>query len=145
MGGAYMHTQKSTGPEVATQQSNPTDTTNNGVPTSTSETASNIAFSFGAKPTVSEVKAMVQQAVDAALASPLFTGDIKVVNKALEALQIPDPDARFRKQFHDVAKRNLLAKATEDENGNIRKPSDVAINAEVDRLLTNLKAKKAKA
>lgn len=127
--------QEETSLEVS-QQSNPT---------STSETANNIAFSFGAKPTVAEVKAMVQQAVDAALASPLFTGNLNVVNKALEALQIPDPDARFRKQFSDVARRNLLAKATEDENGNIRKPSDEAINAEVDRLLTNLKAKKAKA
>ncbi|MDD2271120.1 MAG: hypothetical protein PHP95_04185 [Desulfuromonadaceae bacterium] len=113
--------------------------------TSTIETASNIAFSFGAKPTVAEIKAMVQHAVDAALASSAFTGDIKVVNKALEALAIPDPDARFRKQFSDVARRNLLAKAPEDENGNIRKPSDAAINAEVDRLLTALKAKKAKA
>jgi len=97
---------------------------------------------LGTKPTVEQVKVMVQQAVDAALASTYFTSDLKQVNKALEALQIPDPDARFRKQFSTVARRNLLANATEDENGNIRKPSHEAIKAEVDRLLTNLKAKK---
>ncbi|MDD2231123.1 MAG: hypothetical protein PHY48_17185, partial [Candidatus Cloacimonetes bacterium] len=117
-------------PEAVTQQSNPTDTIYNSVPTGTNELRQNVAFSFGAKPTVADVKAMVQQAVDAALASPLFTGNLNVVNKALESLQIPDPDARFRKQFSDVARRNLLAKAPEDENGNIRKPSDAAINAE---------------
>lgn len=97
------------------------------------------------KPSVDEIKAMVQQAVDAALASPLFTGNLNVVNKALAALAIPDPDARFRKQFHDVAKRNLLVRATADEHGNIRQPSDEAINAEVERLIAKLKAKKAKA
>ena len=110
--------------------------------TSTSGTARNVAFSYGAKPTTAEVTAMVQQAVDAALASTDFTGDIKVVNKALEALQIPDPDARFRKQFSDVATRNLLAKAPKDDNGKVAYPSDEAVKAEVDRLLANLKAKK---
>jgi len=85
----------------------------------------------------------LRQAFEAAIVSRLFTGDKKVVEKAIAALAIPDPDARFRKQFADVARRNLLAKAAADEHGNIRNPSQEAINAEVERLIANLKAKKA--
>jgi hypothetical protein len=87
----------------------------------------------------------LRQAFEAALASADFKNDKKVVEKAIKALEIPDPDARFRKQFFNVAKRNLLDEATPDENGYILHPSNAAINAEVERLLTNRRAKLATA
>lgn len=114
-------------PEAAVQPSASTNATNN-------------AIAFGAKPTTEQIKTIVQQAVDAALASPLFTGNLKVVNKALEALAIPDPYARFRKQFKDVALRNLLAKAPV-VNGQVAYPSNEALAAELERLIDELKAK----
>lgn len=120
----------STTPNAAAQQSTSTNATSN-------------VFAFGAKPTTEQVKTMVQQAVDAALASPLFTGNINVVNKALAALAIPDPDARFRKQFRDIAIRNLLAKATV-VNGQIAYPSETDIANELSRLLQSRKNKQAK-
>lgn len=117
----------------------------NVTPDAAAQQSPTLTFSsmLGTKPTTEQVKAMIQQAVDAALASPLFTGDEKVVRKALEALAIPDIYARFRKQFQDVALRNLLAKAPVVD-GQIAYPTTEAKAAEVERLINELKAKKAK-
>ncbi|MEI8280494.1 MAG: hypothetical protein WCG87_12075 [Bacteroidota bacterium] len=106
--------------------------------------ANTTATLLGTKPTVEQIKTMVQQAVDAALASTDFTSDINLVTKALKALAVPDAEARFRKQFRDVAVRNLLKKAPV-VNGNVAYPSDAVIDTEVSRLFANWRAKQAKA
>jgi 3-deoxy-D-manno-octulosonic acid (KDO) 8-phosphate synthase len=95
--------------------------------------------------TESTIITALRQAFEVAIASDIFKDDKKAVQKAIDALEIPDPEARFRKLFLAIANRNLLAKAPKDENGNIRCPSDTAITAEVGRLLTNRRAKKGNA
>jgi len=87
----------------------------------------------------------IRKACEDAVASLDFLNDEKLVRKALKALEIPDTEARFNKQFLAVATRNLLSKATKDANGNVPYPADTAIDAEVQRLFTNWRARQNKA
>jgi hypothetical protein len=87
----------------------------------------------------------ILKACEAAVTSLDFIRDVKLVTKAIKALEIPDAEARFRSQFRTVAIRNLLSNAKKDDNGNVPYPSDAVIDTEVSRLFTNWRAKQAKA
>lgn len=97
-------------------------------------------------PADSPVVAQLRVAFEEAIASKEFTSSTNHVKKALKALEVPDLEARFAKQFRDVAIRNLLSDAAKKSDGtSVPYPTDDAINTELNRLLANRKAKLAAA
>lgn len=96
-------------------------------------------------PTQSTTASQIRKACEDAVASLDFLNSTGLIKKALKALEVPDPEARFRKLFKEVAIRNLLSKATKDASGNVPYPSDAALTTEVERLFANRKANQAKA
>lgn len=89
-----------------------------------------------------ELKTVLTDAQVLVSASGSYPASEKYIQKAIEAL---DTEARWRKQFTKTAIKTLLAKAAKDLKPGeaITFPSEVAINAEVERLLKNLRDKKA--
>ena len=93
----------------------------------------------------STTASQIRKACEEAVASLDFLNRASLIKKALKALEVRDPEARFRKLFKEVAIRNLLSKATKDASGNVPYPSDAALTTEVERLFANRKANQAKA
>jgi len=142
----HTNTHRSPATEVKSSAPSPTDTKDISVTpaTSTSDTAQDSTANTGTQPAESAVKVQLREAFEAAIASRDFINSSSLVRKAHKALEIPDPDARFRKLFKDVAIRNLLKKAPV-VNGSVSYPSDAALATEVQRLLDKRQANQATA
>jgi hypothetical protein len=77
----------------------------------------------------------LRTAFNLALATPDFTGDIKRVNKAIDALTLPNPETRVRAQLRSNAEKTLYAAAAKRAStGNpFVPPTQPEIDAQVER------------
>lgn len=81
-----------------------------------------------------------------AMASGVFTGDEKSIKKAIEALEIPDPEARVKAQLRINAEKALSLKAAAEfkKTGTFVPPSDDEIEAYIADGLEKFRKKQAR-
>jgi hypothetical protein len=123
------------GADVPTNQPE-TNTTSGTTQTDTISSAPVSPTDTPATPTEPEHIQNLRKAIALALASKDFTGDIKRVNKAIDALTLPDPETRVKAQLRSNTEKTLYAAAAKraTNSGNpFVPPTQADIDAQVDR------------
>lgn len=88
----------------------------------------------------------LKMAYQSAISNPIFTGDYKKVEKAIQALTLPSPEDRVRAQLRSHAEKNLRAKAAleAERTGNYVAPTPADYDAYVEQGLISWREKQPK-